>query len=131
MGGAAWLSRRPYLVKDQEGARNACPASCANSSVRQGIRITPPGHGPRGGRQRRKGRRNLTSTCSLHLLRVLPGSLPGGSHFSVKDYSLTGTSRKEMIYNKEKLLALGGIHQDKIQKWKHKAEEAREQGVTP
>ena len=25
-----------------------------------------------------------------------------------------------MIYNKEKLLALGGVHQDKIHKWKTK-----------
>ncbi len=33
-----------------------------------------------------------------------------------------------MIYDKEKLLALGGVHQDKIRKWKQKAEEAKEQG---
>ena len=36
-----------------------------------------------------------------------------------------------MIYNKEKLLALGGVHQDKIRKWKQKAEEARAQGMEP
>ena len=54
---------------------------------------------------------------------------PEEAIFLMQDYSLTGTSRKEMIYNKEKLLALGGVHQDKIQKWKHKAEEAKEQGV--
>jgi hypothetical protein len=49
----------------------------------------------------------------------------------MKDYSLVGTSRQEMIYNKEKLLALGGVHQDKIRKWKKKADEAKAQGVTP
>ncbi len=49
----------------------------------------------------------------------------------MKDYSLTGSTRQEMIYNKEKLLALGGVHQDKILKWKHKADEARSQGVEP
>ena len=43
----------------------------------------------------------------------------------MKDYSLTGTSRAEMIYNKEKLLALGGVHGG-IQKWKHKLEEAKD-----
>ena len=31
----------------------------------------------------------------------------------------------------EKLLALGGVHQDKIGKWKRKAEEAKAQGVPP
>ena len=54
---------------------------------------------------------------------------PEEAIFLMKDYSLTGTSRAEMIYSKEKLLALGGVHDDKIQKWKHKAQEAREQGV--
>ena len=49
----------------------------------------------------------------------------------MKDYSLTGSTREELIYNKEKLLALGGVHQDKIKKWKHKADEARVQGVEP
>jgi len=49
----------------------------------------------------------------------------------MKDYSLTALSRGEMIYNKEKLLALGGVHQDKIQKWKRKADEAKAQGLAP
>ena len=35
-----------------------------------------------------------------------------------------------MIYNKEKLLALGGTHGG-ILKWKHKLEEAEEQDVFP
>ena len=56
---------------------------------------------------------------------------PEEAIFLMKDYSLTGTSRQEMIYNKEKLLSLGGIHDDKIHKWKQKADEARAQGLTP
>ncbi len=47
-----------------------------------------------------------------------------------KDYSLTGQSRAEMIYNKEKLLALGGVRPG-IQKWKLKLEEAKEQENFP
>jgi len=47
-----------------------------------------------------------------------------------KDYSLVGTSREEMIYNKEKLLALGGTHGG-IQKWKLKLEEANAQDSFP
>ena len=54
---------------------------------------------------------------------------PEEAIFLMKDYSLTGTSRDEMIYDKEKLLALGGIHQDPITKWKQKAAEAKAQGV--
>ena len=36
-----------------------------------------------------------------------------------------------MIFNKEKLLSLGGTHQDRIQKWKQKAEEAKKQESFP
>ena len=56
---------------------------------------------------------------------------PEEAIFLMKDYSLTGASRAELIYDKEKLLALGGVHQDQIRKWKKKAEEARRQGMTP
>jgi NADH-quinone oxidoreductase subunit I len=56
---------------------------------------------------------------------------PEEAIFLMKDYSLTGASRQELIYNKDKLLALGGIHQDKIRKWKKKADEALAQGVKP
>ena len=48
----------------------------------------------------------------------------------MQDYSLTGASREEMIYNKEKLLALGGTHAG-VQKWKHKLEEAKVQEHFP
>ena len=55
---------------------------------------------------------------------------PEEAIFLQKDYSLTGLSRDEMIYNKEKLLrsaaTVGGI-----QKWKHKLEEAKEQENFP
>jgi len=56
---------------------------------------------------------------------------PEEAIFLMNDYSLTGLTRQEMVYNKEKLLQLGGTHQDQIRKWKRKAEEAKEQGITP
>jgi NADH-quinone oxidoreductase subunit I len=56
---------------------------------------------------------------------------PEEAIFLMKDYSLTSTSREELIYNKEKLLTLGGVHEDTIRKWEHKAEEAEQQGVPP
>ncbi len=45
---------------------------------------------------------------------------PEEAIFLMKDYSLTGLNREEMVYDKTKLLALGGVHQDQIWKWKHK-----------
>jgi hypothetical protein len=36
-----------------------------------------------------------------------------------------------MIYDKDKLLAMGGVHQDGIRKWKRKEDEARAQDVFP
>jgi len=47
-----------------------------------------------------------------------------------QDYSLVALSRGEMIYNKEKLLSLGGVSPG-IQKWKHKLEEAKAQENFP
>jgi len=55
---------------------------------------------------------------------------PEEAIFLRQDYSLTGLTRGEMVYDKEKLLSLGGV-QGGIQKWKHKLEEAREQEVFP
>ena len=37
-----------------------------------------------------------------------------------KNFELVGTSREEMIYDKEKLLELGGVRHDPIRKWAHK-----------
>jgi NADH-quinone oxidoreductase subunit I len=56
---------------------------------------------------------------------------PEEAIFLLQDYSLTGASREELIYDKEKLLALGGVHQDQIHKWKKKADEALAQGTAP
>ncbi len=36
------------------------------------------------------------------------------------DYEVAGTSRKALIYHKEKLYQLGGVRQDAILKWAHK-----------
>ena len=55
---------------------------------------------------------------------------PEEAIFLQKDWSHIGTNRAEMIYNKEKLLSLGGTHAG-TQKWKHKQEEAKEQESFP
>jgi NADH-quinone oxidoreductase subunit I len=124
----------PYLVNDQQG-RIKCVSCqlCEFVCPPKAIRITPPGpelftsaiHVEKAPRE-----------FEIDMLRCIfcgycQEVCPEEAIFLMKDYSLTGMSREEMIYNKEKLLALGGVHQDRIQKWKHKAQEAEAQGVPP
>jgi NADH-quinone oxidoreductase subunit I len=124
----------PYLVKDQDN-RTKCVSCqlCEFVCPPKAIRITPPG--PSGSPEAGNVEK-APQEFEINMLRCIfcgycQEVCPEEAIFLMKDYSFTGTSRAEMIYNKEKLLALGGIHQDKIQKWKHKAEEAREQDVFP
>ncbi len=124
----------PYLVKDQAD-RTKCVSCqlCEFVCPPKAIRITPPG--PQGSPEVGNVEK-APKEFEINMLRCIfcgfcQEVCPEEAIFLMKDYSLTGTSRGEMIYNKEKLLSLGGVHQDKIQKWKHKAEEAKEQGVAP
>ena len=87
----------PYLVKDPEG-RTKCVSCqlCEFICPPKAIRITPPG--------------------PAYCQEVCPEE----AIFLMKDYSLTGLTREEMVYDKAKLLALGGVQNDQIWKWKHK-----------
>jgi NADH-quinone oxidoreductase subunit I len=124
----------PYLVKDQED-RVKCVSCqlCEFVCPPKAIRITPPGPvGPASVGNVEKAPQEF----EINMLRCIfcgfcQEVCPEEAIFLMQDYSLTGASREEMIYDKEKLLALGGVHQDKIRKWQHKADEAKEQGVAP
>ena len=113
----------PYLVKDPEG-RTKCVSCqlCEFVCPPKAIKITPPGPSgdPKAGNVE-KGPQEF----EINMLRCIfcgfcQEVCPEEAIFLQKDYSLNGESRKEMIYNKEKLLSLGGVHQDKIWKWKNK-----------
>ena len=124
----------PYLVKDQEGATKCVSCQlCEFVCPPKAIRITPPG--PNGQKADRTNAEKMPQEFEINMLRCIFCGLcqevcPEEAIFLQKDYSLTGESRAEMIYNKEKLLKLGGTHAG-IQKWKHKLEEAKEQEVFP
>lgn len=45
---------------------------------------------------------------------------PEEAIFMTKNYELTGTNRADLIFNKEKLLQVGGVRVDSIRKWDHK-----------
>ena len=124
----------PYLVKDQEGNTKCVSCQlCEFVCPPKAIRITPPG--PVISNADRPNAEKMPQEFEINMLRCIfcgfcQEVCPEEAIFLQKDYSLTGTSREEMIYNKEKLLALGGVSPG-IQKWKLKLEEAEEQETFP
>jgi len=124
----------PYLVRDQDGNTKCVSCQlCEFVCPPKAIKITPPG--PDALTADRPNAEKMPREFEINMLRCIfcgfcQEVCPEEAIFLQKDYSLTGKSREEMIYNKEKLLALGGTHAG-IQKWKHKLEEAEEQDVFP
>ena len=124
----------PYLVKDQAGDTKCVSCQlCEFICPPKAIRILPPG--PDGPLADRPNAEKMPLEFEINMLRCIfcgfcQEVCPEEAIFLMKDYSLTGLSREEMIYDKEKLLALGGVHGG-VQKWKHKLEEAKEQESFP
>ena len=124
----------PYLVKDQEGHTKCVSCQlCEFVCPPKAIKITPPG--PDTLVADRPNAEKMPLEFEIDMLRCIfcgfcQEVCPEEAIFLQKDYSLTGTSRAEMIYNKEKLLALGGVHAG-VQKWTHKLEEAKAQENFP
>ena len=124
----------PYLVRDQDGNTKCVSCQlCECVCPPKAIRIVPPG--PDGPVPDRPNSEKIPLEFEINMLRCIfcgfcKEVCPEEAIFLLKDYSLTGRSRQELIYNKEKLLALGGEHSG-IRKWKQKAEEAQAQGVPP
>lgn len=122
----------PYLVKDQDG-RTKCVSCqlCEFVCPPKAIRITPPGPETQsdvGNVEKRP------EEFEINMLRCIfcgycQEVCPEEAIFLQDDYSLTGSSREEMVYDIRKLLELGGVHNDTIQKWKKKERDAAAQGV--
>jgi len=113
----------PYLVKDQDG-RVKCVSCqlCEFVCPPKAIRITPPGpdKNPETGNVEKRPKE-----FHINMLRCIYCGLcqevcPEEAIFLMNDYALTAKNRSELIYNKDKLLELGGIKFDNIQKWKNK-----------
>ncbi len=124
----------PYLVKDQEGSTKCVSCQlCEFVCPPKAIRITPPGNS--GQKADRTNAEKMPAEFEINMLRCIYCGFcqevcPEEAIFLQKDYSLVALSRSEMIYNKEKLLSLGG-EVGGIQKWKHKLEEAKAQENFP
>jgi NADH-quinone oxidoreductase subunit I len=124
----------PYLVKDQDGDTKCVSCQlCEFVCPPKAIRITPPG--PNGQPADRANAEKMPAEFEINMLRCIYCGFcqevcPEEAIFLQKDYSLVGTNRAEMIFNKEKLLALGGTSPG-IQKWKMKLDEAKAQENFP
>ncbi|MBI2928299.1 MAG: NADH-quinone oxidoreductase subunit I [Verrucomicrobia bacterium] len=120
----------PYLVRDQDGNTKCVSCQlCEFVCPPKAIKITPPG--PEGPPADRPNAEKMPLEFEINMLRCIfcgfcQEVCPEEAIFLLKDYSLTGHSRAEMIYDKEKLLALGGTHAG-IKKWAEKAKEAEAQ----
>ncbi len=125
----------PCLVRDQDGHTKCVSCQlCEFVCPPKAIRIVPPG--PAGAPADRPNAEKMPREFEINMLRCIfcgfcQEVCPEEAIFLMQDYSLIGTRRQDMIFGKEKLLALGGTHQDGIQKWKRKLEEARKQETFP
>ncbi|MSU26762.1 MAG: NADH-quinone oxidoreductase subunit I [Pedosphaera sp.] len=124
----------PYLVRDQTGDTKCVSCQlCEFVCPPKAIKIIPPG--PAGQPADRANAEKMPREFEINMLRCIfcgfcQEVCPEEAIFLQRDYSLTGLSRGEMIYDKEKLLALGGTHAG-VQKWKDKLDEAKEQETFP
>lgn len=113
----------PLLVKDQEG-RTKCVSCqlCEFVCPPRAIRIIPPGPEqiPAAGNVEKAPKEFEINMLRCIFCGYCQEVCPEEAIFLQDDYSLTGLTRNEMVFNKEKLLELGGIHQDPIMKWKKK-----------
>jgi len=122
----------PYLVKDQDD-RTKCVSCqlCEFVCPPKAIRITPPGPeaNPEVGNVEKRPREFEINMLRCIFCGYCQEVCPEEAIFLMQDYSLTGESREEMVYGIDKLLELGGTHNDRIQKWRKKKEEAEAQAA--
>ena len=132
----------PYLVKDVDNSTKCVSCQlCEFVCPPKAIRITPPG---RDGDVDREGAEKMPEAFDINMLRCIYCGFcqevcPEEAIFLLKDYVITGENREELIYDKEKLLSLGGLDQraynhhvqegvdEGIKKWEKKTEDAKNQ----
>jgi NADH-quinone oxidoreductase subunit I len=110
----------PTLVTDQHG-RERCVACqlCEFICPPRAIKITP-GHIPAENAFAKVEK--YPAGFEIDMIRCIYCGMceevcPEQAIFLRKDYAITGTSREQMLHNKEKLYELGGVFDGLIHKW--------------
>ena len=110
----------PTLVTDQHG-RERCVACqlCEFICPPRAIKITP-GHIPAENAFSKVEK--YPAEFDIDMIRCIYCGMceevcPEQAIFLRKDYAITGTSREQMLHNKEKLYELGGVFDGLIHKW--------------
>lgn len=109
----------PALVKDQD-ARTKCVACFLCQWVCPPRAITIQAQEISGSNVEKGPREFEINMLRCIMCGYCEEVCPEEAIFMTKEYELTGTSRQEMIFNKEKLLQIGGTRPDSIKKWDHK-----------
>jgi NADH-quinone oxidoreductase subunit I len=113
----------PTLVKDKDG-RVKCVACqlCEFVCPPKAIQITPRS------RSQTAPDANVEKEPDdfvIDMLRCIYCGLcqeacPEEAIFLKRDFAITGYSREQLKFHKDKLLELGGVHDDQVWKWKNK-----------
>jgi NADH-quinone oxidoreductase subunit I len=113
----------PTLVRDAEG-RVKCVSCqlCEFVCPPKAIRIVP---GARPAAAPDANVEKEPEVFEIDMLRCIYCGLceeacPEEAIFLQRDFAMAGYSREEMVLGKEKLLEMGGVHDDRIRKWKTK-----------
>lgn len=110
----------PALVKDEE-SREKCVSCqlCEFICPPKAIKITPgeiPSDDPWAKVEKRP------KAFDIDMIRCIYCGMceevcPEQAIYLRKDYAVTGTSRKDMVHNKEKLYEIGGVQSGLVMKW--------------
>lgn len=113
----------PVLVRDPEG-RVKCVSCqlCEFVCPPKAIRITP---GFRAATDTAANAEKEPQEFTIDMLRCIYCGLcqeacPEEAIFLRQDYVVTGYSREDLVFDKKKLLELGGVQNSEIWKWKNK-----------
>jgi NADH-quinone oxidoreductase subunit I len=111
----------PVLVRDQDG-RTKCVACYMCQWVCPPLAITIEAEEIPASEEPRRQIEKEPSVFEINMLRCIYCGLceeacPEEAIFMSKTYVVTGLSRELMIFDKEKLLDLGGTRQDATRKW--------------